>query len=287
LKTDENFKPVIANTMFFTSLSFYFQLSNEKKELLNDAIKYAEESLVYNPNLSQSHYHLAKYYSLQGDIDKMSTNIIRAIELDKNYAIEVNSEKTFDNNRNKINQILSDLRDNKEKEAIKIIESLNAIFISIPKTKIENTIYFNSYLQVKTILDDALDKYSTKTYFGYIESIIIGNAALQKCKLLHYQSLNFIKTLEEKEKNRFSNSVKELSTGILVGGFWGLIAGLIIGIPGYIVVAIKENGSAGSSFFSSAIVICIISGIIIGVIYGFIKGPKDYQNYLNSKSRKR
>lgn len=112
-KTDSSFNPAVANAMFFTSLSFYFQLNSETGVPLDNAIKYAEEAISFNPNLSQSYYHLGKFYSLSNQTEKMKLRLEKAIELDRLYALDVNDEKTFSKNRDHVNNLLTKLRDQK------------------------------------------------------------------------------------------------------------------------------------------------------------------------------
>ena len=70
-----------------------------------------EEAISFNPNLSQSYYHLSKYYSLSDQKDKMIIRLEKAIEIDRMYALDVKEEKAFDKNRNHVNQLLDKLRD--------------------------------------------------------------------------------------------------------------------------------------------------------------------------------
>jgi len=94
-----SFSPVLSDCKFYLSQSYWFQLSGQNNShelnLLNNAIKYCEEAVSLNSNLSQGYYHLAKYYSFrfgkytdyQNDKEKNKVieYLLMAVQIDRNY----------------------------------------------------------------------------------------------------------------------------------------------------------------------------------------------------------
>lgn len=66
-KADHSFSPILADCKYFLSQSYYFKLTGESNtselETVSKAIQFCEEAVSFNKNLSQGHYHLAKYHS--------------------------------------------------------------------------------------------------------------------------------------------------------------------------------------------------------------------------------
>lgn len=285
-KTDSSFNPAVANAMFFTSLSFYFQLNNETDPLLDNAIKYAEEAIVYNPNLSQSYYHLGKYYSLSNQIEKMKLRLEKAIEIDRMYALDVNDEKTFDKNRNHVNLLLTKLRDQKAVISDSKLQVAKQLLNSLTVFDVQNTIYEDDIINYKQQLETATKFHNCKTYFGYLDSIPISESLNNTGNQLLSDLQLHVKTLKSEKSKGVLMSIWGAIWGPVIGGICGLCLGLIIGIPGCFVVAIKrDSGGAGERFLDNTSSICIFGGIIIGFIVGIAMGPSGYKSYVASKRK--
>lgn len=172
LRTNESFRPILADCKFFISQSYYFQMtgqSNEiEKELLINAIKFAEEAVILNPNLSQGYYHLAKYYSFDCQIDKMLFNLNKAIEIDRDYSYRYEEDMVFDKNKKYILPFLEYLTELKKKIATQnLLKAKNYIQQLELKNISESSSLFDQFQKLRTIVFKADCDFKTKTYFGY------------------------------------------------------------------------------------------------------------------------
>ncbi len=284
-KTNSSFNPAVANAMFFTSITFYRQLTSETGINLDNAIKYAEEAISYNSKLSQSHYHLAMYYSLNGQIEKMKLRLESAIELDRMYANDLDDNKVFDKNRKHVNYVLNNLTNQKAAISNSKLETVKNILTPLLQFNIDNTIYEDSLQKFKADLKEATIFHNYKTYFGYLDSIPISDSLSITGNQLLSELQIHVKTLNSEKNKGVLKSIWGAIWGPVIGGLYGLGLGLLIGIPGCVVVAVKKTGSAGEDFLDTTANICIVGGIIIGFIAGIAMGPSGYKGYIASKRK--
>ena len=286
-KTDKSFNPAVANALFFTSLSYYLQIESESDTLLDRAIAYAEESIIYNPKLSQSCYHLAKYYSIKDDVEKMKLRLREAIELDRNYALDVNEDKAFDKNRIQVDELLKYLRDKKRIISEGCLKNVKSISASLQAYNLTETVYEYEVKNWVRRLDLATMNHNYNTYFGYLDAIQMFETLESDGKKLLIDIQIHFSTLRSEKKKSILNTIGGGIVGPIIGGIGGLCLGLIIGIPGCFVVAYnKDSASAGERFLDNTSTICILAGVVIGLIAGISLGPTGYRNYIASKRRK-
>lgn len=192
LKINPSFKPILADCYFYYSQCFYYQLSGKQtdneEELLQKAILNCSKALDINPNISQAHYHYAKYlsygiskfnnYKKEGIIKLLLEHFRRAVEIDRNYLRCVIKDDLFydgvfepniDYIKELIKNMTSDkmkLAENKLNNAISNIEKLESMNIK------DSKLYSNEYKEADAQLALAEKDFWTDTYFGYDDCFI-------------------------------------------------------------------------------------------------------------------
>ncbi len=173
IKDDTSFRPILSDCKFFLSLSYYFQMTGRndtlENELLSNAIKYCEEAISLNANLSQAFYHLAKYYSYKNDIENMIFNLEKAIEIDRDYTFkwEKEQDKVLEKNRTPILNFLSKLKELKRKSVEpKLLQAKNYI-AQLEQKNISQSILYREFEDLKRIVQSAENDFKTQTYFGF------------------------------------------------------------------------------------------------------------------------
>lgn len=173
IKDDGSFRPILSDCKFFLSLSYYFQMSGKddtsEKDLLCNAIKYCEEAVSLNPNLSQAFYHLAKYYSYKNDIENLIFYLGKAIEIDRDYTFkwEKEEDKVLEKNRIPILNFLLKLKELKRKSAEpKLLKAKNYI-AQLEQKNISQSKFYEEFLDLKRIVQSAENDFKTQTYFGF------------------------------------------------------------------------------------------------------------------------
>lgn len=172
IKDDVYFKPILADCKFFLSQSYYFQLTGRNDpsdiELLDNAIRYCEEAVSLNKNLSQGFYHLAKYYSFKNDDEKLVHNLNKAIMIHRDYSFKYEEDKAFEKSKPIIIDFLRRLKEKKRKSVgAELQKAKNYIdtFESKGITQFQNLNAEFNIIKEKVRLAD-LD-FQTETYFGY------------------------------------------------------------------------------------------------------------------------
>lgn len=174
LRTNEAFKPILADCKFFISQSYYFQLSGTRSayenETLNNAIKYCDEAVLLNPRLSQGFYHLAKYYSYNNNVDKLLLNLEKAIAIDRDYSFKFELDKVFEKNKSHIVNLLERLKDSKRKSVEpKLSQAKNYIAQLEQKNISQSSSLHGEFQKLKSIVQFAENDFRTQTYFGFID----------------------------------------------------------------------------------------------------------------------
>jgi tetratricopeptide (TPR) repeat protein len=172
LRTNEAFKPVLADCKLLLSQSYYFQLSGKdnmyETELLNNAIKYSEEAVSINPNLSQAYYHLAKYYSYLNDIDRFLFYFKKSIDIDRDYSFKYEEDKVFEKNIKHIIIFLTRLRELKKKTVEpKLLKAKNYIAQLEQKNISKSSALIGEFQNLKSQVLLAEKDFQTQTYFGF------------------------------------------------------------------------------------------------------------------------
>lgn len=171
-RTNEEFKPILADCKFLISLSYYFQLTGKsdfvENEYLSNAIAYCEVSVILNENLSQGYYHLAKYYAYANDCKKLLQNLKKAIEIDRDYSWKWENDKVFEDHKPLIFEFLSNL---KEQKRIKAVPLLDKAKHYISKFESKNISQFPNlkaeFNELKQLITTAEKDFKTGTYFGF------------------------------------------------------------------------------------------------------------------------
>jgi len=189
-KTDPSFNFILADCKFFLSQSYYFQLTGEDSEsdlvLLNKAIQYCTEATSLNKNLSQGHYHLAKYYSYrigkykayqnENEFKNALAAFRVAVSQDRNYLRSLIADDPFyDKAFEPMKQHLTELIVIMSKEKGEIAE--NALRRALHKIKQLEELGISDSIRPefkknKQKVDIAASDFRSKTYFGYDNCII-------------------------------------------------------------------------------------------------------------------
>lgn len=134
---------------------------------LDEAISLTEKVLEFDSRIGEAHYHLAKFYSLQGKANVSTKYLKHTIELfDRNYCIKASADPDFNDIRNEINGLFTRLKDDAKN---RLEEILTPQFISLKNT-------FAPVLPSwKILLDDLWNSVAMylgqNTYFGYLDAI--------------------------------------------------------------------------------------------------------------------
>lgn len=172
LRINEAFRPILADCKFFTSLSYYFQLGEKSdssnNHLIENAIKYGQEAVLLNPNLSQGFYHLAKYFSYKNDVDMLLLNLKKAIEIDRDYAFKYEQDRVFENHKTEITSLLTTLKDLKRTSTEpKLIQAKRYITQLEQKNISKSTNLYGEFQNLKKLVQLAEIDFQTHTYFGF------------------------------------------------------------------------------------------------------------------------
>src|SRR5262245_31107571 len=89
------------------------QLNGNKEEaarLLQLSVDLAQQAREANPQLSESHYHHAKYSALLGDGRAAAESLEKAVAMDENYCIKADGDRDFRFVRHEINDLFLRIR---------------------------------------------------------------------------------------------------------------------------------------------------------------------------------
>ncbi len=192
LRTNPDFKPILADCKFYLSQSYYFQLTGRSPqyelELLNNAIKYCEEAVALNDNLSQGYYHLAKYYSYrlgkysqynnENERNNIRVNFILAVNRDRNYLRSVRIDdplydRAFEPHKDLMDNLIIHITNTKKEEAKnKIVEAKNYF----KKLESKNINQFQNvqkeFQELKNHVLLAENDFNIGTYYGFDDCVI-------------------------------------------------------------------------------------------------------------------
>jgi tetratricopeptide (TPR) repeat protein len=171
-KEEPLFSPILSDCKFFLSQSYYFQLTgvndSNENDLLSNAIKYCEEAVSLNSNLSQGFYHLAKYYSYQNNVESLLNNLSKAINIYRDYSFKYEEDEVFNKNKKHIEALLIRIRDGKKKSVEKELQQAKISIDNLVSRGIENFPNLKSeYIQIKEKFRLAEEDFQTGTYFGF------------------------------------------------------------------------------------------------------------------------
>ncbi len=106
--------------MLHAAISCYVQADDqvqagnttETQRLLQASLDLARQAAEIYPQLSESHYHHAKFASLLGDGKTAKTSLARAIALDEAYCLKADADSDFKFVRNQVTELFQQLRYN-------------------------------------------------------------------------------------------------------------------------------------------------------------------------------
>lgn len=190
VKTNPSFKKTLADCKFFLSKSFYSKLSNQNNDnelvFINNAIKYCQEAIDLNPNLSYCWYHLAKYksyrlglfnqYSNDKEIDDALVCFLKAVEIDRNYLRAVISQDPFYDKalmfiKEPIYNLIVQLSELKKNEALTELSRAKNNIRVLEEKNIDASKYQNEFNNLKEIVISSENDFESNTYFGFDDCI--------------------------------------------------------------------------------------------------------------------
>ncbi len=246
LRTNEKFKPVLADCKFLFSQSYYYQLTGNyaefEDELLNNAIKYCKEAVMLNPNLSQGFYHLSKYYAYKNEVDSLLSNLQKAIEIDSSYSWKFEEEEVFKRHKDQIIKLLEELKDLKFRVVEPKLQRAKKCITHIEQTNISESVFYQEFQDLQKIVKLAIKDFNTKTYLGFIDCDIKLNSLSNSLEELLAKRNNEIKSKKDSiELNKYFYKVetKDLINKTLKKL---LISILIAAISFYFVVVVGDGG---------------------------------------------
>jgi len=81
---------------------------------MKKAYDFSDKATIASPQISETHYHKAKFAALLGDGRTSSASLEKAISLDENYCLKVEADRDFDSQRPKVHGVFRKLRDRNE-----------------------------------------------------------------------------------------------------------------------------------------------------------------------------
>jgi tetratricopeptide (TPR) repeat protein len=98
------FKRWTGEALLHTSITCYAQANDRRvngdsagaKEFISKAFQLAQQACEIYPSLSESHYHLAKYAALLGDVEISVQSLEKAVTSDVNYCFKSEFDRDFD-----------------------------------------------------------------------------------------------------------------------------------------------------------------------------------------------
>lgn len=177
VKDEISFEPILADCKFYLSQSFYFQLSgkndNKDLDLLKNAIRYCEEAISINPNLSQAYYHLSQYYAYVNIVDKLLENLGKAIEIHRDYMLKYEEVKVFGKSKPQILAFLTQLKEQKRESATQKLKKAKSYINTLESKGISRFQNLNAEFQpIKKKVHLAEMDFQTETYFGFDDCLI-------------------------------------------------------------------------------------------------------------------
>lgn len=277
---DSKFTPFLANCLFFTSQSFYFKLPPENFKNdpnLDEAIVCAEKAIKYNPQLSQAHYFLAKYYCIKGETSLSLSYLKRAIFMDKIYCIECTEDAAFDSDRGAINKLLDDIKLLADIDAAASLNRTSKYLSELEKYKLPDTIYESEIIGMRNDFGAAKEQHNTGSYFGYLSSLSISKKINDRFDSLKKEIDGYLKELESKKDSLPKAILGVIGATAVVSVYVGL--GLL---PTYLIIWVVGSKKT-ADHFALTIVVLIAAVFILMSIFGW---NSDFKQLIDSKKKK-
>lgn len=148
----------------------------EATRLLQASLDLAQQARDTHPELSEGHYHHAKFAALLGDGATAAKSLEKAIALDENYCLKVDADRDFRMVRREVNELFYRLRE----------ESGNHVREKMRKAQklLNDWIYAtdeaeSSAAAIKELLSQAQNCVARNTYFDHREAIDLMQQANQ------------------------------------------------------------------------------------------------------------
>jgi len=171
LRSNPASSDIVSVAFLYASRSYYVQMQSINDiPLLEKAIDLASESTRINPHFSQAHFYLARYYAVANRIQEMKDSLIKAIEIDRSYFIEIDIDKTFESVKNEVAQLQKQLW-NQEKNKVKpLIDKAIREINELNRYSFEGSQYKEKFTTISDNFDLAQNNFDLNNYFGFLDA---------------------------------------------------------------------------------------------------------------------
>lgn len=148
----------------------------EATRLLQASLDLAQQARDTYPELSESHYHHAKFAALLGDGNSAARSLEKAISLDENYCLKVDADRDFRMVRREINELFYRLREesgNQVRDKMRNAQRLLSDWVYATDEA------ESSAAVIKELLTQAQSCVARNTYFDNREAIDLMQQATQ------------------------------------------------------------------------------------------------------------
>ncbi|TAK63492.1 MAG: hypothetical protein EPO24_04190 [Bacteroidetes bacterium] len=199
ISVDSSFSNLAAQALFHSSLATYFQLgefdySKEKKKanlLLEESKGLAEQAIAYNPKFSEGFYHIATYSALLGDRHNAMRNLELAINLDRNYAIKIDTDHAFNEIRDDVYACLTDIAERKKQACQNKLSQATTLLEELSKYLPEQSFSIRtSFQSIKNTYSQAVAYYESGTYFDFLDSLQLLEKIIKELPSLKEQRID-------------------------------------------------------------------------------------------------
>jgi len=202
INIDEIFSKFAAEALLHASIAIYAQLgekeflddSNKTNTYLQEAKNLVIEAITLHPDLTEAFYHLAKYSALLNEPKISVSNLEKAIVLDRNYAVKVDVDHSFDNIRQQVLTLLVKLNNDKKLEAQTRInqakQAINDLSLWHPEESDSLNLQFS---ECKQNLEKSKEHLDSGTFFGFLDAISLVDSIILSTSKIEHEKINTIK----------------------------------------------------------------------------------------------
>ena len=138
------------------------------KQKLLGALAAAKEAVYVYPNISESHYHLAKYSALLGDGKQVTESLTKAIVADRKYCIKADLDKDFNAVSDDVRNLFKAL---KEQAKVKAETKMTTIRAELSGREYLGEKEFEIRKRIDTLLEDIQHYMTQDSYFDYLDAL--------------------------------------------------------------------------------------------------------------------
>lgn len=165
-----------AEALLHAAISYYAmtnrEITNGNKDAAQRAIKrayeLASEATRVSPQLSEGHYHKAKFAALIGDGKASAESLETAISIDEGYSVKAQEDKDFRYVRKDISSLFDRLKSKSERKAMRRLRMCEAFLTDWHYPTIEAK---TAKQEIKQLIDEAKKCLANESYFDNQDAI--------------------------------------------------------------------------------------------------------------------